>query len=115
MDQGLVQIVLAIIGLLGTLITAIAVPLIKAKYDAEKRAKIYDYIKIAVGAADQILKVEDPTGEKRKQFVVDYLTEKGLKITMEDLNMMIEAAVQQLNIIQQQAMVGTVTITTAQP
>lgn len=104
MDDGTVQIILAIIGLLGTAITAIVVPLIKAKYDAEKRSKIYEYIEIAVNAAEQILKVEDPTGEKRKQFVVDYLNDKGLKISVQDLNMMVEAAVNQLNMIQHQAL-----------
>ena len=104
MDDGLVQIILALIGLLGTAITAIVVPLIKAKYDAEKRAKVYEYIEIAVNAAEQILKVEDPTGQKRKQFVVDYLNNKGLKVSMQDLNMMIEAAVNQLNMIQKQAL-----------
>ncbi len=104
MDDGVVQIILAIIGLLGTVITAILVPWIKIKYDAEKRAKIYEYVDIAVNAADQILKVEDPTGEKRKQFVVDYLNDKGFKISMKDLDMIIEAAVNQLNIIQKQAL-----------
>ena len=104
MDDGTVQVILAIIGLLGTAITAIVVPLIKAKYDAEKRSKVYEYIEIAVNAAEQILKVEDPTGEKRKQFVVDYLNDKGLKISVQDLNMMVEAAVNQLNIIQKQAL-----------
>ena len=104
MDDGVVQIILAIIGLLGTLITAILVPWIKTKYDAEKRAKIYEYVDIAVNAADQILKVEDPTGEKRKQFVVDYLNDKGFKISMKDLDMIIEAAVNQLNMIQKQAL-----------
>lgn len=104
MDAGLVQIILALIGLLGTAITAIVVPLIKAKYDAEKRAKVYEYIEIAVNAAEQILKVEDPTGQKRKQFVVDYLNDKGLKISVQDLNTMVEAAVNQLNMIQKQAL-----------
>ena len=104
MDNGMVQIILAVIALMGTVITAIVVPLIKAKYDAEKRSKVYEYIEIAVNAAEQILKVEDPTGEKRKQFVVDYLNDKGLKISVQDLNMMVEAAVNQLNIIQKQAL-----------
>ena len=100
----MVQIILAIIGLLGTAITAIVVPLIKAKYDAEKRAKVYEYIEIAVNAAEQILKVEDPTGQRRKEFVVDYLNSKGLKISLQDLNMMIEAAVNQMNMIQKGAL-----------
>ena len=104
MDDGMVQIILAIIGLLGTAITAIVVPLIKAKYDAEKRAKVYEYIEIAVNAAEQILKVEDPTGQRRKEFVVDYLNSKGLKISLQDLNMMIEAAVNQMNMIQKGAL-----------
>ena len=104
MDDGLVQIILALIGLLGTAITAIVVPLIKAKYDAEKRAKVYEYIEIAVNAAEQILKVEDPTGQRRKEFVVDYLNSKGLKISLQDLNMMIEAAVNQMNMIQKGAL-----------
>lgn len=104
MDDGLVQIILALIGLLGTVLTALVVPLIKLKYDAAKRARISEYVDITVGAADQILKINDPTGEKRKLFVINYLESKGFKINSKDLDLMIESSVQMLNLFQKQAL-----------
>lgn len=104
MDNGIVQIILAVIALLGTVITAIVAPYIRAKYSAEKRQEIYEYVEIAVKTAEQILKKHDPDGSKRKEFVLRQLNDKGFKINEDELNMLIEAAVQELNTVVNEAL-----------
>ena len=37
---------------------------------------------------------------RRKEYVINYLSSKGIKLTVEDLNIFIEAAVLELNLIQ---------------
>jgi len=104
MDNGIVQIILAVIALLVAVITTILAPWIRAKYSAEKRAEINDYIKATVRAADQILKVSDPTGKFRKEFVLNFINRKGFKLTEDELNILIEAAVKELNLIQKRVL-----------
>lgn len=104
MNEGIVQIILAIIALLGTVITAIVAPYFRKKYSREQRQEIYEYVDIAVKTAEQILKKHDPTGKLRKEFVLKRLNDKGFKLTENDLNMMIEAAVLELNLAKQAAL-----------
>ena len=104
MDNGVLQIILAIIALLGTIVTFILAPWIIAKYSTEKRAAVVDYVKAAVFAAEQIFKVSDPTGKLRKDFVLNFLNEKDFKITEDELNILIEAAVKELNLIQKRVL-----------
>ncbi len=63
------------------------------KYNLEKA------IKEAVWAAEQLLKKTDPTGEKRKYFVKTYILDR-FNISEAELDVLIEAAVKELNIIQ---------------
>lgn len=98
------EIFVALIGLLGAIITGVLIPYIKTKTTTAQRENIYTIVFHAVKAAEQILKKEDPTGEKRKQYVINYLSSKGINLTIEDLNILIEAAVRELNIIQQKAL-----------
>jgi type II secretory pathway pseudopilin PulG len=98
-NEGIVQIILAVIALLGTVITAIVAPYIRAKYTAEKRQEAYEYVTIAVRAAEQVLKAIDPSGEKRKAYVLAFMDQMGLKVTDDELDVMIEAAVKELNLI----------------
>ena len=100
MDDGTLKIILAVISLLGTIVTVVLVPYIKSKTTEKQRDNIYTLISIAVSAAEQVLKIEDPSGEKRKRYVVEYLNSKGIKISEDDLDVFIEAAVKDLNLIQ---------------
>lgn len=99
MDEGLVRIILAVISLLGAIITGVLVPYLKTKYDANKMAQIQFWVEVAVKGAEQIF-TDPQSGEQKKQYVIDYLNSKGVKITMEDLDMLIEAAVKELNLEQ---------------
>lgn len=102
MDNGMVQIILAIIALLGTVMTAVVAPYIKSKYTEAKRNEIYRYAEIAVLAAEQIFKIQDPDGSNRKQYAIDFLNSKGFKLSPQELDIIIEAAVKELNFITQE-------------
>lgn len=103
MNINLTEIIVALIGLLGLIITGVLVPYIRSKTTAEQRENIYTIVLLAVQAAEQIF-FKPGEGEKKKQFVIDYLSSRGIKLTIEDLNILIEAAVKELNIIQQKAL-----------
>lgn len=91
-------IIKVIIPILGAIITYILVPFLKSKTTKEQKNNIYFWVKVAVGAAEQIYK-EKGSGKDKKQHVVDFLVDKGIEITIEELNILIEAAVRELNLI----------------
>lgn len=94
------EVIVALIGLMGAILTAVIVPLVRSKTTEKQRDNINTVITAAVWAAEQVLKRDDPTGEIRKQYVVDYLLGKGIKLDLVDLDVMIEAAVKELNLAQ---------------
>ncbi|HQA59201.1 MAG TPA: phage holin, LLH family [Acetivibrio sp.] len=93
-------IVKVLIPILGTIITSILVPFLRQKITKEQREEIYFWVKIAVGAAEQIYK-EKGQGKLKKEYVVDFLVSKGINITIEELDVLIEAAVKELNMAQE--------------
>jgi len=68
-------------------------------YKLVKKFSLEKAIKNAVWAAEQLLKKEDPDGEKRKAFVKEFILDK-FKIDEKELEILIEAYVKQLNLIQ---------------
>jgi hypothetical protein len=92
------EIALLVAEFLIRLAILIVVPLV---YRLLKKHNLEKAVKEAVWAAEQLLKKNDPTGEKRKKFVEEYILSK-FKISKEELDVLIEAAVRQLNIIQKQ-------------
>ena len=93
-------IVKAVIPIIGLLITYVAVPYFKSKTTSAQREEIYSWVQIAVNAAEQIAKLNGWTGEVKKEYVMEFLNGKGFKITNDELDIMIEAAVKELNLIQ---------------
>ena len=59
---------------------------------------MYFWVTVAVGAAEQIYK-EKGQGKEKKEYVVEFLDSIGVKLTIEELNVLIESAVKELNII----------------
>lgn len=86
------SIVNAVIALLAAVVSTFLVPWIKGKVEAQKLEKIMDWVTIAVSAAEQIYN-ESGMGEKKKQFVLDFLEGKGLMVDINSVDAMIEAAV----------------------
>lgn len=95
----LTPIVNAVIALIAAIITTFLIPWIKSKIDAAKLAQIVEWVGIAVRAAEQIYN-ESGMGEKKKQYVLDFLADKGFTLDPNSINAMIEAAVKELDIEQ---------------
>lgn len=91
------QVILLIMEFLIRLFVLLLLPKI---YKWIKQHNLEKAIKDAVWAAEQLFKKNDPTGEKRKAFVQEHILER-FKISEEELNILIEAFVKELNIIQE--------------
>lgn len=98
-------IVKVVIPILGAIITYILVPFFKSKTTKQQRENIYFWVRVAVQAAEMIYR-EKGQGMLKKEYVVKFLTSKGIGITTEELDVLIEAAVKELNIIQEKVNQG---------
>lgn len=96
MDTGLVKVILAAIGLLGTIITAVVVPYFKSKTTTEQRDNIYFWVKIGVSAAEQ-MKDAGLINIPKKEYVIEFLVSRGINLDLEQLDAMIESAVREMN------------------
>lgn len=85
----------AIITLLFALISVFVVPYVKKKISAEKLSEILKWVMKAVEAAEQIYK-ESGMGKEKKKFVENFLTEHGISVDIEQLDVLIESAVWEL-------------------
>ena len=86
----------AIITLLAAIITVYVIPYIKKKFSAEDLNTILEWVRIAVEAAEQII-TESGMGEKKKALVKEFLAEKNIVVDVDKMDMLIEAAVHNMN------------------
>lgn len=88
-------IIEALIALCAVVITVVVIPYVKAKYSSESLGNFISWVKIGVAAAEQLyLQTE---GEQKKQYVLNFLEEKGYKVDEAQVEKAIEAAVLQLH------------------
>ena len=92
----LTKIIVALIGLLSTVITVFLAPYLKAKMDVEKLQKLGELSRRFVLAAEQLIGKGE--GEKKKAMVPDWLKEKGYDVSLDEVDSAIEAAVKEMNI-----------------
>ena len=90
------QIVLAILSLIGVLITSLLVPWLKNKLNAQQQDKLNKFIDILVYAAEQIFPPE--MGEQKKAWVKERLNAQGYDANMDMIDAQIEAVVKELRI-----------------
>lgn len=94
------EILLAIIGLIGTIITAVAVPLIRQKLTTEQQAELAKWVRIAVSAAEQIFTGTE-LGKEKMKYVLDWLAANGVKMddtkVAAEVKLLIEAFVAEMN------------------
>ena len=88
----LTPIINAVIMLIAAVISVFLVPLIKQKVEAAKVNQIYGWVTIAVEAAEQIYR-ESGMGEKKKEYVMEFLSKKGYTLDLDSIDAMIESAV----------------------
>ena len=85
------------ISLLMTVITCVLIPWIKAKLTSEQQAILKAVIRSGVYAAEQIFGTNG-IGEEKKQFVLNYLKEKGLNVDSQEVLVLLENCVKELKI-----------------
>lgn len=99
MTEITLQIVLAVIALLGVVITSIVAPLLKSKLTKEQRNNILFWTEIAVVAIEKHYEGEIGQGKLKKEYVTRFLIDT-LKIdkhmTPEQLSVIIDAVVEQV-------------------
>lgn len=83
-----------LIAVISLLITSFLIPYIKSKLNAEQQARLEQYVKIAVGAAEQLY--GSKTGQEKKEYVVSFLLSKGLVFDVDEITAMIENEVYKL-------------------
>lgn len=95
----LTQIIVAVLTLVISLITAFLIPYLKTKVSGEQLDTIKFWVNIAVEAAEMIY-VGTGRGEEKKKYVMAFLNRKGFTLNMEEIENLIEAAVLELKLAQ---------------
>ena len=89
----------ALILLISSIITIYIVPKVKsylaAKLTAEQRENLKQWVKVAVAAAEQLIKGSGK-GEEKKQYVMSFLLSKGITFDTEEVTALIESEVYKL-------------------
>lgn len=98
-NQAIVEIGTIFIALIGAIITYIVIPYIRSKTTVEQQKTVEFWVRVAVNAAEQIFS-NPKMGTTKKEYVLKFLQEKGFNVSETDLDTLIEAAVKELNIIQ---------------
>ena len=95
MTIDLTEILSTVITLIAAIIAAFVIPWLKNKIGEQNMDEFMSWVNIAVAAAEQLYDSMD--GEKKKAYVVEFLSSKGFKVDTEELDNAIEAAVLELH------------------
>ena len=96
MSDAMLQIILALIGLLGTVLVYVVVPYFKSKTTKEQRDNIKFWTGIAVVAIEKYYEGKAGQGITKKQFVMDFIMDQGFDITEDQLSVLIDAVVEEI-------------------
>lgn len=86
------QVTVALIGLIGVVLSTVVVPLLRSKTTAQKWENAMFWVRLAVKSAEQIYD-QQGVGEKKKAFVEKFLLEHNIKLDPDQIDVAIEAAV----------------------
>lgn len=89
------QIILTFLALLGAIITTVIVPWIRRKLSESQQRNLEFYLRILVAAAETAFK-DDGAGAEKKQWVIDRLSEYGIRFDVDLVSDAIEAMVREL-------------------
>ena len=95
----LTQVIVALLTLAFSAVSAFLIPYIKAKVSAEQLDAIKFWVNIAVEAAEMIY-TGTGRGQEKKAYVVKLLNSKGFTLNPEEIDSIIEAAVLELKLEQ---------------
>lgn len=100
MRELLFELLIVVVGICGALFTRYLVPYLKELIEDSKYSKLLDIIEVAVKAAEQTT-IGSGQGKIKKAdvvtFVSEWLNSKGLEVTEDELNRLIEATVFAMN------------------
>ena len=96
MTIDLTQIILAIITLIGAIISRYLIPWIKGKLDERTFDVFRGLVRVGVFAAEQLYNSDQ--GKEKKEYVLQLLKKNGYEINSESVDALIEATVKQLRI-----------------
>lgn len=88
-------LVQAVIAAAAAAVTAFVIPWIKSKTTQQNREDLLKWVEIAVMAAQQMYHQLD--GDRRKEYVRNFLNAKGYDVTSKEVDSAIEAAVLKLH------------------
>lgn len=86
------QVIVALIGLVGVVLSTVVIPLLRAKTTAQKWDNAMFWVKLAVQSAEQIYNGTG-MGEVKKEYVEKFLEEHNIKLDPDQIDVAIEAAV----------------------
>lgn len=95
----LTQVIVAVLTLVFSLISAFLIPYLKTKVTGEQLDTIKFWVNIAVEAAEMIY-TGTGRGEEKKAYVVEFLNSKGFTLDTTEIENLIEAAVLELKLEQ---------------
>lgn len=94
------EIVKVVVMIVALVLARYVIPWVKTQLDASQIKLIMEWVNVAVLCVQQTFK--DYTNEEKKQAVVKYinklLADKGIELTAEQIDILIEAAVKQMKI-----------------
>lgn len=89
----LTPLINAFIVLLGAVITAFLVPLIKRKLTEAQQKEMARWVEVAVKAAEQIIR-GTKVGKERKEWVLAYLRDRGFDLDDEEVAAQVDALIE---------------------
>lgn len=91
----LTGVIAAVWTLLIAVVIRFVIPSIRSRIRADKLDDVTKWVKIAVEAAEMIYR-ESGAGEKKKQYVLDFLNGRGCTYDAAEIDCLIEAAVMEM-------------------
>lgn len=87
-----------VVSVCAALLTVYAIPYMRSQMEGEWSAALLDIIDVAVRAAEQTIEGGKVKKEWVVAFVTNWLNQNGIKITEDQLDKLIEAAVYSMNV-----------------
>lgn len=92
MQIDITQIAIALIGLIGAVVSAVVIPWIRSKTTVAQQEQLMAWVQIAVAAAE-MLYTGSGRGEEKREYVEAWLAERGITYDKDTIRAAIEAAV----------------------
>lgn len=96
MELDYTAILLAVVSLIGAILTKVLVPYLQARLTEQKLSEIKFWVDIAVIAVEKAFEGEPDKGEIKKYQVMEFIQKLNLPITEEQLELLIDAVVEEL-------------------